>query len=59
MNFEVNGMKAMKNLDPLQGPWYIEQVHVNMEIDVLDNIFSLMIERREDYVNPTTKDHVS
>ena len=54
MTFDLDGTKVIKSLDPYQGPWYIDLTMDNMENDVLDQIYNLTIEKREDYIYPTT-----
>jgi hypothetical protein len=47
MNFEVDGMKVTKPIDPYQGPHYIDPVEGNVEEDTLDHLYTLTKGKRE------------
>ena len=59
MTFEANGIKVVQPLDPYIGPIYTEPINNNMEGEDLDQLYTVTIGTRDDYINPTTDGSVS
>jgi hypothetical protein len=55
----VDGIKVVHPLDPCLGPRYIKPVDHNMESDTLDQLYTITIGMRPDYINPTIDGSVS
>jgi len=52
MIFESDRMKVIQPLDPYQGPRYTEQTYENMEEDAIDQLYSIIVWKWDDYINP-------
>lgn len=59
MIFEAEGKRVIQPLDPYQGPRFTEPVDDRDEPGVLDQLYTLTVGKREDYINPTTGRFVS
>jgi hypothetical protein len=59
MTFEADEIKVVQPLEPYVGPQYMEPMDNNMEEENLDQLYTVTIETREDYINPTTNVSVS
>jgi len=53
MIFEAEGMRVIQPLDPYQGPRFTEPVDDRDEPGMLDHLYTLIVGKREDYINPT------
>lgn len=58
MIFEA-GLRVIQLLDPYQGPMFTEPMNVREEPWMLDQLYTLMTGKREDYINPTAGGSVS
>jgi hypothetical protein len=45
MTFEFDGMKVTQPLDPYRGPRYTEQADDNMDIDFIDQLYTLTVRK--------------
>ena len=54
MIFEAKGLRVIQPLDPYQGPRFTEPIDDREELGMLDQLYILIVEKREDYINPTT-----
>jgi hypothetical protein len=59
MKFEAHGIKLVQPLEPYVGPRYMKPKNNNMEGEVLDQLYTVTIGMREDYINPTFDGSVS
>ena len=59
MMFEADGIKVVQPLDPYVGPRYMKPTYNNMEGEELDQLYTVTIETREDYINPTADGSIS
>jgi hypothetical protein len=59
MTFEVEGIKVVQPLDPYVGPRYTEPTDNNMEGEYLDQLYTVIVGTRNDYINPTADGLVS
>jgi hypothetical protein len=59
MTFEADGIKFVQPLDLYLGPRYTEPVDNNMESDSLNQLYTIKIRMRMDYINPTTDGSIS
>jgi hypothetical protein len=60
MMFEAYGIKVVQPLDPCLGhPRYIEPVDHNMESDALNQLYTIIVGTRPDYINPTANGSLS
>jgi hypothetical protein len=59
MTFEADGIKLVKPLDPYVGPRYIEPTENNMEGEDLDQLYTVTMGTRNNYINPTANGSVS
>jgi hypothetical protein len=59
MTFEVDRIQVVQPLDPYVGPRYMEPTNKNMEGEDLDQLYTLTIGTREDYINPTIDGSIS
>jgi hypothetical protein len=59
MTFEADGIKVVQPLDPYVSPRYTEPIDNNMEGEDLDQLYTVKIGTRENYINPTADGSVS
>jgi hypothetical protein len=59
MTFEADGIKVVQPLDPYVGPKYIEPIDNNMEREDLDQLHTVIVGTRDDYINPNVDGSVN
>jgi hypothetical protein len=59
MMFEVDGIKVVQSLDPCLGPRYIEPVEHNIDLEALDQLYTIKVGTRPYYINPTADGSIS
>jgi hypothetical protein len=59
MTFEDEGIKVIQPLDPYVGPRYTEPIDNNMEGEDLDQLYTVTVGTRIDYINPIADGSVS
>ena len=59
MTFEADGIKVFQPFDPYVGPRYTEPIDNNMDGDDLDQLYTVIDGRRDDYINPIVDGSVS
>jgi hypothetical protein len=59
MMFEADGIKVVQPLDPCLGPRYIEALDHNMESYALDQLYTITVGTRPDYINATADGSIS
>jgi hypothetical protein len=59
MKFEVDETKLVQPLDPYASPRYMEPIDNNMEGEELDQLNTVKVGTREDYINPIVDGSVS
>jgi hypothetical protein len=59
VTFDADGIKVVQPLDPCLGPRYTEPVDHNLESDALDQLYTIIVGTRLDYINPTADGSVS
>jgi hypothetical protein len=59
MTFKENRIKVVQPLDMYVGPRYTEPMDNNMEGEDLDQLYTVIVGIREDYINPTADGLVS
>jgi hypothetical protein len=59
MTFDADEIKVVQPMDLYVGPRYMEPTYNNMEGEELDQLYTVKIGMREDYINPTVNGSVS
>jgi hypothetical protein len=59
MKFEADRIKVVQPLDPYVGPRYTKPTDNNMEGEDLDQLYTVIVGMRKDYINPTADGSVS
>jgi hypothetical protein len=59
MIFEADGIKVFHPLDPYLGPRYTKPMDNNMELEFIDQLYTITTRMRLNYINPTTYGSVS
>jgi hypothetical protein len=59
MTFEADGIKVVQPLDPYVGTRYTKTTDNNMEGEDLDQLFTVTIGTKDDYINPIADGSIS